>query len=162
MAVLSTLSHPLCVCVCAGLTEAGSGVVEACSSRAPHGLAQVDLTGLLAGQKVIEVSSPVVNGPKPVGVVTTPPGNYLESQCELVVRAELAHPLSLPLPSKHTTTTFNRLVYLVSAQGKPLLERVLAMVNEGNARVLHLEHLPAHLLSCALSTYKLTRYILHV
>ena len=57
-----------------------------------------------------------------------------------------------------TTCPFNRLVYVISAEGQPLVQRLLMRVNEINAKALGLEDLPDKIQFAALSTYKLTRY----
>ena len=56
------------------------------------------------------------------------------------------------------TCPFNRLVYIISTEGRPLVQRLLTRVNEINARALGLEDLPDKIQFAALSTYKLTRY----
>jgi hypothetical protein len=53
---------------------------------------------------------------------------------------------------------FNRLVYIISAEGQPLVHRLLTRINEINARALGLDDLPDKIRFAALSTYKLTRY----
>ena len=52
---------------------------------------------------------------------------------------------------------FNRLVYVISAEGKSLVQQLLRRVNEINARALGFEKLPDKIRFAALSTYKLTR-----
>lgn len=51
---------------------------------------------------------------------------------------------------------FNRLVYVISSEGKGLVQRLLAKVNEINAKTLSLDTLSPNVFQAALSTYKLT------
>ena len=206
----------------------------------PYGVARIDLSGLLLGQKVLQMKCPVVCGPRnhahdhassplvePGGgfglmscsqLTSLPPGDYIGSHCELSVTVELTYPLQLstsnnisapvtasPVPSPKTTPTrraskdtptrnrstsvcvpkkspkavskmkkkrgerevemvvkntcpFNRLVYVISAEGQPLVQQLLTKVNEINAKALGLDDLPDKIRFAALSTYKLTRY----
>ena len=214
------------------------GSQEAKKPWDPYGVARIDLSGLLLGQKVMQTKCPVVCGPRShahdhtssplVGTgdfglmscsqsTCLPPGDYIGSHCELSVTIELTFPLQLsasnvsapiiasPIPSPQTTpirhaqkdtstrnrsmsvstskkspkaaskmrrkreegegglikTTcpFNRLVYVISAEGQPLVQRLLMRVNDINARALGLEDLPDKIRFAALSTYKLTRYV---
>lgn len=52
---------------------------------------------------------------------------------------------------------FNRLVYVISSEGKSLVEQLLAAVNSINARALGFEELSEKMCFAALSTYKLTK-----
>ena len=200
----------------------------------PYGVARVDLSGLLLGQRIIQLKCPVTCGPRnpshcsspnPTSMdscslsTSLPPGDYLGSHCELSVVVELTHPLSLSptptsaplmisspqttptrppskttptIPASKTTPTrpaskttpkkspkvssktrkkkeerenvdksscpFNRLVYVISAEGKSLVRQLLMKVNEINAKALGFEDLPEKMWFAALSTYKLTRY----
>ena len=203
----------------------------------PYGVARIDLSGLLLGQKVMQMKCPVVCGPRShahdhtssplveagsdFGLMSCsqssclPLGDYIGSHCELSVVVELTYSLQLstssvsapiiasPAPSPQTTPTrhaqkdtpprkrsgsvftpkkspravskmkkrkeekegelvkntcpFNRLVYIISAEGQPLVQRLLTRVSEINARALGLEDLPNKIRFAALSTYKLTR-----
>ena len=202
----------------------------------PYGVTNVDLSGLLLGQRLIEVKCPVTCGPRSHAYSSSPssltmdtrdgglmscslssplpPGDYLGSHCELSVIVELTYPLQLsmpstsapvlasPVPSPQTTPTrssskstptraasrtaskqsprtlskikkkkereveasgsksscpFNRLVYVISAEGKSLVQQLLMKVNEINARALGFEELSDKMRFAALSTYKLTR-----
>ena len=202
----------------------------------PYGVTHIDLSGLLLGQKVMQMKCPVVCGPRSpthhdhtsletggdFGLMSCsqssclPPGDYIGSHCELSVTVELTYPLQLsapnvsapitasPVPSPQATPIrhaqkdtptrnrsasvftpkksprtaskmkkrkeeregelikntcpFNRLVYIISTEGRPLVQRLLTRVNEINARALGLEDLPDKIRFAALSTYKLTRY----
>lgn len=78
--------------------------------HAPYGVATVDLSVLLSEQLVIEMTIPVIRGPRSSAADTAKlglspggfssqhaphiyPGDYLESECELTVKIELSHPL---------------------------------------------------------------------
>lgn len=215
------------------------GSQEAKKPWDPYGVARIDLSGLLLGQKVLQIKCPVVCGPRshahdhasspslePEGdfglmscsqSTSLPPGDYIGSHCELSVTVELTYSLQLstsnisapitasPVPSPKTTPTrhapkdtptrnrsasvcvpkkspravskvkkrkeeregevvikntcpFNRLVYIISAEGQPLVQQLLTRVNEINAKALGLDDLPDKIRFAALSTYKLTRY----
>lgn len=68
----------------------------------PYGVAKLDLSGLLQGHRVLELTVPVTNGPRcsleqheaslsnPL-----PPGDYIGSHCQLKVLVEVSHPLCL-------------------------------------------------------------------
>ena len=207
-----------------------------------YGITHVDLSGLLLGQRLIEVKCPVTCGPRshahsssPCSLTMDtmdtmdgglmscslssplPPGDYLGTHCELSVVVELTYPLQLsmsttsapvlasPVPSPQTTPirssskstptraasqtaptlskqsprasskmkkkkerevegggaktscSFNRLVYVISAEGKSLVQQLLMKVNEINARVLGFAELSDKMKFAALSTYKLTK-----
>lgn len=174
----------------------------------PYGVATVDLSILLTEQLVIEMTIPVIRGPRnsadsakmglsPGGLSLQGPhvypGDYLESECELTVKIELPHPLMVAssgaggggstaihkekspkcpspwkrrLPKKSlpvidsqlslVSCPFNRIVYNISSNGKGLIERLLARIDEINARTLKLGALSPEMLKAALSTYKLT------
>lgn len=76
----------------------------------PYGVAKLDLSGLLQGQRLLELIVPVVGGPRcpsdlsysdggtaPCAdqALPLPPGDYLGSHCELKVIVEVSHPLCL-------------------------------------------------------------------
>ena len=170
--------------------------------NSPYGTANIDLGILLSGQLSMELTIPVVKGPR-ANPEASPvksdalvrmkseqvhPGDYLESGCELTVRLELSHPLSFlnahKVPVIHekppkimspwrrqvrksipktesqlavAPCPFNRLVYVVSADGMDLVERLLARINEINAKTLGLDRLSPSVQKAALSTYKLTQ-----
>ena len=52
---------------------------------------------------------------------------------------------------------FNRLVYVISSEGKPLVQQLLMKINDTNAKALGFENLSDKMKFAALSTYKLTR-----
>lgn len=75
----------------------------------PFGIATIDLGVLLSGQVTMELTVPVVKGPRNYAVSAKMepsstglsgaqilPGDYLESGCELTLKIELMHPLTLP------------------------------------------------------------------
>ena len=162
--------------------------------HSPYGIAILDLRRLLEGHTTLEIAIPVTRGPRnsmeaslPLSKFDPPPGDYLESGCELTIRIELGQPLTfldpiakaksprhipkwkkkvkkcIPTPPSvspkphQVTSPFNRVVYVISSEGLALLQQLLTKVNEINAKSLGLESLPSNVLQAALSTYKLTK-----
>lgn len=129
----------------------------------PYGIARLDLSELLLGQRLIEVWLPVLNCPKTFQE-DVPHGDYLGSNTDLKIRVELAHPITLLPNSAHPLSTprgsccpFGRLVYVVSnTTGQGFVQAVLDRVDEVNGRAFGLDGLSRHLLKAALSTCKLT------
>ena len=86
------------------LTRGGPGRIY----NSPYGTASVDLGVLLNGQLSMELTVPVVKGPRSNPEASTVksdamvrvkseqvyPGDYLDSGCELTIRMELSHQLS--------------------------------------------------------------------
>ena len=65
-------------------------------------MARLDLSGLLLGQRVIELTVPVTSGPRfsselqqTAPADPLPPGDYISSECQLKVLVEVSHPLCL-------------------------------------------------------------------
>ncbi len=65
-------------------------------------MAKLDLSGLLQGHRVLELTVPVTNGPRCSSEQheaslsnPLPPGDYIGSQCQLKVLVEVSHPLCL-------------------------------------------------------------------
>jgi hypothetical protein len=168
---------------------AGEGVSEVVCQRRrpwdPFGVARFDLSGLLTGQRMMKLTTPITAGPHappsredcrvgPHGRELLPPlpaGDYLDNHSYLSVTIDLSHPLpppSLPplpslTPSPSTTRSscpFARLVYLTSVDeaGLSLVARILDLVNDLNTAALGLGDLPRDMLPTALSTYKLTKW----
>lgn len=173
--------------------------IEKLNQSCPFGIAMVDLGVLLSGQVTMELTVPVVKGPRNSAELANVesystglqgaqifPGDYLESGCELTLKIELMHPLIFP--NAHTPvvqkkapkltsrfkkdirksipvldaekalihTPFNRMIYIISAEGGVLIDKLLEKVNEVNAKTLGLDSLPPDVLKAALSTYKIT------
>ena len=74
----------------------------------PYGVAKLDLSGLLQGQRLLELTVPVTGGPRCLSdlqhsdggtvscrdyTVPLSPGDYIGSHCELKVIVEVIHPL---------------------------------------------------------------------
>ena len=153
----------------------------------PYGIASFDLSRLLTGEQLLEMTVPVHRSPRTpstnhplskFGSDQIQPGNYIESGCEMTVTFELYQPLtqysinsgkspqwgtghfiSKFSPQTQVTCLFNRLIYIISysPKGRALIDRILSRVNEINALTLGLEYFPSDVLPAALSTYKLTK-----
>lgn len=88
---------------CAGLSHSSpSTALHGDKPWSPYGVARLDLSGLLQGQRMLELTVPVTNGPRcpsehHEAVLTDPiaPGDYIGSQCQLKVLVEVSHPLNL-------------------------------------------------------------------
>ncbi|XP_065829258.1 uncharacterized protein [Oscarella lobularis] len=141
----------------------------------PYGVAKFDLSGLLRGECLLNLSSPILNCPRPnsnderlrqIGPESQPTlaGNYLDAGSELKLKIELSYPL---VASKQGTAVasgtapvkcpFSRLVFAfptaVSAKTKRLLLESVSVIN---AAALGLDNLPQNVAQVALSTYKLS------
>eukprot|EP00731_Ephydatia_muelleri_P003276 Em0001g3276a len=128
------------------------------SSPYPYGVAKLDLSELLLGQRLIEVRLPILNCPNTCHQGDVPLGDYLGCHTDLKIRVELAQPI---LPNiAHPLLggcPFSRLVYVVSGAGQlGIVRNLLDTVNEINGRALGLTGLSRDLLNAALSTCKLT------
>ncbi|XP_071485699.1 uncharacterized protein [Diadema antillarum] len=150
----------------------------------PYGIAKIDLSGLLLGEKIIYQTAPIHNCPLPdllgrgvkdnrlMGVSNAadgpkdeplPVGHYIDSGARLKVRVEVAHAITTPeeVRSKPELETpsecpFSRIVYIFDYKNTKFLHKLLGLVTNINARALELDHLPAHIIEAALSTYKLS------
>ncbi|XP_078309610.1 uncharacterized protein FLJ43738-like [Crassostrea virginica] len=90
-------------------------------------------------------------------------GHYVQSNAMLKVKVELAHPLTTPteVAAKQPLTTtpqcpFGRIVYIFNYKNTVILNQLEALVTEINAKALQLDDMPPHVISAALSTYKLS------
>ncbi|XP_001191000.4 uncharacterized protein LOC755639 [Strongylocentrotus purpuratus] len=150
----------------------------------PYGIAKIDLSGLLLGEKIIYQTSPIHNCPLPdllgrgvknnrlMGVSNAadgpkdeplPVGHYIDSGARLKVRLEVAHAITTPqeVQSKpavetHSECPFSCLVYVFGYKNTKFLHQLLRLVISINAEALDLGHLPDHIVEAALSTYKLS------
>ncbi|XP_063952895.1 uncharacterized protein LOC129255695 [Lytechinus pictus] len=150
----------------------------------PYGIAKIDLSGLLLGEKIIYQTSPIHNCPLPdllgrgvknnrlIGVSNAadgpkdeplPVGHYIDSDARLKVRLEVAHAITTPqkVQSKPEVETpaespFSRIIYIFDYKNTKFLHQLLRLVTSINAAALDLAHLPDHIVEAALSTYKLS------
>lgn len=152
----------------------------------PYGIARVDLSDLLLGNKYLYIKVPVHNCPPPdllglcdnrmagkvVGVAGAvdgpvdspmPSGHYMSSHTMLKIKVELAHPLVTPekvAAKEYIETTsecpFGRIVFKFDYKNTQLLNQLQILVTNINARALELDDMPQHVIDAALSTYKLS------
>nr|XP_022302036.1 uncharacterized protein LOC111110021 isoform X1 [Crassostrea virginica]XP_022302037.1 uncharacterized protein LOC111110021 isoform X1 [Crassostrea virginica]XP_022302039.1 uncharacterized protein LOC111110021 isoform X1 [Crassostrea virginica] len=151
----------------------------------PYGVAKVDLSELLQGHQFLYLKVPIHNCPVPdvfpteeredgrsvgvMGAVDGPvdkpynAGHYVQSNAMLKVKVELAHPLTTPteVAAKQPLTTtpqcpFGRIVYIFNYKNTVILNQLEVLVTEINAKALQLDDMPPHVISAALSTYKLS------
>ncbi len=100
----------------------------------PYGVARLDLSSLLLGQRILEFNVPVTNGPRcPSDQCQTfvnnplPPGDYISSECHLKVLVEVTHPLclnSIPAYVNSTKTTPEHALELTKRTGKSTPEHL--------------------------------------
>lgn len=152
----------------------------------PYGVAHVDLSDLLLGQRYLHIKVPVHSCPLPdllgyddsktggkvmgmAGAVDgpvdspLPGGHYLSSHTMLKVKVELAHPLVPPesVTKRETVETskecpFSKIVYKFDYKNTAMLHQLQTLVTNINARALELDDMPQHVIDAALSTYKLS------
>lgn len=143
------------------------------------GIAEFDLSELLKGEKILTLVSPIrcfsrsscneivsVSKTKGYGI---PPGDYLEFGSELKIKIELSKTLvknrstdsiyqmtNIPADTNLVKCPFNRMIYIFDYKNKPFMKKIINEINEINATALDLLSYPPHVISVALSTYKLT------
>ncbi|EDO32777.1 predicted protein, partial [Nematostella vectensis] len=151
----------------------------------PYGIARFDLSGLLLGQKMLQLRSPIQSCPIPeinighekqdgpiVGQLgnvdgpedsPNPAANYLEAGSELKIKVELAYPINASTQDKTSITErttsecpFGRIVYIFEYSNAKFLRQLQNQVTDINAEALELGTLPQHVIEAALSTYKLS------
>ncbi|XP_032228067.2 uncharacterized protein LOC5503934 [Nematostella vectensis] len=151
----------------------------------PYGIARFDLSGLLVGQKMLQLRSPIQSCPIPeinighekqdgpiVGQLgnvdgpedsPNPAANYLEAGSELKIKVELAYPINASTQDKTSITErttsecpFGRIVYIFEYSNAKFLRQLQNQVTDINAEALELGTLPQHVIEAALSTYKLS------
>ncbi|XP_033647231.1 uncharacterized protein LOC117306814 [Asterias rubens] len=150
----------------------------------PYGLAKFDLSDLLLGERVLNLTSPIhscqlpdvigrnrtdtrligysnsADGPKDEPL---PMGHYLESHSQLKIRVEVSYPLtsSQEVKLKEEMETppecpFARMVYIFECKNTEFLHMLVKLVTLINATALNLDQMPPHIIEAALSTYKLS------
>ncbi|XP_039626855.1 uncharacterized protein cfap92 isoform X2 [Polypterus senegalus] len=146
----------------------------------PYGVALIDLSDLLRGERIINVSVPILSSPPPdptgcqasgwdrriaghAGSVDgpqdppLPAGHYVDSCSQLKVSIEIACPLtqaSLAAPLAASDWLFGRMICILAPENNVLLNKVMSEVMKINAVALNL-NLPTHLLNAAISSHKL-------
>ncbi|XP_022081512.1 uncharacterized protein LOC110974284 [Acanthaster planci] len=150
----------------------------------PYGLAKFDLSSLLLGERVLNLTAPIHSCPIPdvigrnkadnrlIGYSSSadgpkdeplPMGHYLENHSQLKIRVEVAYPLTtsqeVKLKAEIETPPecpFARIVYIFEYKDAAFLHRLLKLVTKINATALNLDKMPEHIIEAALSTYKLS------
>ncbi|XP_062581954.1 uncharacterized protein LOC134243735 isoform X3 [Saccostrea cucullata] len=151
----------------------------------PYGVARVDLSELLLGHQYLHLTVPIQNCPIPdvfpseeredgrsvgvMGAVDGPvdrpfnAGHYVQSNSMLKLKVELAHPLTTPeeVAAKEPLSStpqcpFGRIIYIFGYKNTTILNLLETLVTEINAKALELDNMPPHVISAALSTYKLS------
>ncbi|XP_053378149.1 uncharacterized protein LOC123529262 isoform X2 [Mercenaria mercenaria] len=152
----------------------------------PYGVARVDLSDLLLGNRYLYIKVPVHSCPPPdllglgdnrmsgkvmglAGAVDgpvdspMPAGHYMSNNTMLKIKVELSQPLVTPYDvaaKDHIETTdecpFGRIVFKFDYKNTHLLNQLQMVVTKINARALELDDMPQHVVDAALSTYKLS------
>uniref|UniRef100_A0A8C8SH48 Cilia and flagella associated protein 92 (putative) n=1 Tax=Pelusios castaneus TaxID=367368 RepID=A0A8C8SH48_9SAUR len=147
----------------------------------PYGIAKVNLTDLLLGEKYLNITVPIhsCSVPDPTdyqkddknekimgvlgsvdGLQTSPlpMGHYLESDSVLKVRVEIAVPLGLQAETTDTEVAdcpYGCIVYIFDYNNAPCLQDLLQEITEINAKALQLDSYPLHIIQKSLATFKL-------
>nr|XP_006825129.1 PREDICTED: uncharacterized protein LOC100373146 [Saccoglossus kowalevskii] len=151
----------------------------------PYGIAKFQLSDLLLGEKILNLTSPIhscsipdqmgfqvarngrllgvpnsVDGPRDLPL---PMGHYLENNAQLKIRVEITYPLTTPkdLQQKSQMETrpqcpMSRIIYMFQYMNTKFLHHLQGLVTAINARALNLDSMPKHVVEAALSTYKLS------
>ncbi|KAL5013481.1 hypothetical protein ScPMuIL_007751 [Solemya velum] len=151
----------------------------------PFGLAKIDLSDFLLGQRYIYLKVPIHNCPLPdvlgysektdsqlygiSGAVDGPvdgplqAGHYVQANAMLKVKVELTYPLITPdrvVAKQQVEVTqecpFGRIVFIFKYKNTALLTQLQNQITAINAHALELDDLPQHVIDAALSTYKLS------
>ncbi|KAL3851655.1 hypothetical protein ACJMK2_015384 [Sinanodonta woodiana] len=151
----------------------------------PFGIAKLNLSDLLLGQRYMYLKIPVYNCPIPdyfgegdnsggklmgiAGAVDGPVdspfavGHYMQAHTMLKVKVEIAYPLTTlenvkykeQIPSTNECP-FGRIVFKFDYKNVVFLNKLQTLVTKINARALELDDMPQHVIDAALSTYKLS------
>ncbi|XP_030063806.1 uncharacterized protein CFAP92 [Microcaecilia unicolor] len=142
----------------------------------PYGVARVNLSDLLEGEKCLSITVPIhsciipdVTGNLPdkksgniMGVMGSvdgpqgsplPMGHYLESDACLKIRVDLSVPLSSVLEA--IECPFGRIIYIFENNNMPLLQDLMDEITEINASAFQLDSYPVHVIQKALVAFKL-------
>lgn len=151
----------------------------------PYGVSKLDLSEFLLGHQYLYMKVPIHNcaipdimgsGDKNEGKIVGLPGavdgpvdkplqagHYVQSNAMLKVKVELAYPLvsveKVSAKIEYPLTIecpFGRVVFVFDYKNTALLNRLQDIVLEINAQALELDDMPPHVISAALSTYKLS------
>ncbi|XP_053150347.1 uncharacterized protein CFAP92 isoform X2 [Hemicordylus capensis] len=143
----------------------------------PHGIAKINLTELLLGEKNFNFYTPIHNCPvqdasiyqgentaqKTGGadsneLLRFPVGDYINSESYLKVRIELSAPLSPKddiSDAEDVYCPYGCMIYVFDYKNTSLLSYLLQEITEINAEALQLEGYPLHIIQKSLNTLKL-------
>ncbi|XP_043934019.1 uncharacterized protein KIAA1257 homolog [Protopterus annectens] len=148
----------------------------------PHGIAKVDFSELLNGEKYLNIRVPIHNcmypdltesqkegrGGSRAGALSIndsrksallPAACYLDSESHLKLRVDIAHPILLDsstVEGKQMRCPFNRIIYVFDYNNQTFLQDLLVDINEINAAALQLSTYPKYATENVLSTYRLS------
>ncbi|MGH0154491.1 UNVERIFIED_CONTAM: hypothetical protein FKN15_027610 [Acipenser sinensis] len=147
----------------------------------PYGVAKLDLSDLLYGEKRLKVTLPIHASPLPdptgirgIGVSgrivgypgsvdgpqdpALPAGHYLDSSSQLKVTVEIACPLPLEsevIKDQMSDCPFGRIICIFDSLNSSALKKLNSEICRINSAALQLDSYPEHLLEAAFNSYKL-------
>nr|XP_006007885.2 PREDICTED: uncharacterized protein KIAA1257 homolog [Latimeria chalumnae] len=144
----------------------------------PYGIAKVDLSELVLGEKCLNVSVPILSCPTPDSrgcyrdgkiaefatskdcpqTLPFSSGHYIESNSQIKLRIELPYGLPDKFQTTETETQdyhFSRIICILDYDNTKLSYSLLTEIIAINAEALHLKSYPKYVLEAALSSYKL-------
>ncbi|MGH0168291.1 UNVERIFIED_CONTAM: hypothetical protein FKN15_054709 [Acipenser sinensis] len=147
----------------------------------PYGVAKLDLSDLLYGEKRLKVTLPIHASPLPdptgirgIGVSgrivgypgsvdgpqdpALPAGHYLDSSSQLKVTVEIACPLPLEsevIKDQMSDCPFGRIICIFDSLNSSALKKLNSEICRINSAALQLDSYSEHLLEAALNSYKL-------
>ncbi|XP_067400507.1 uncharacterized protein CFAP92 [Emydura macquarii macquarii] len=147
----------------------------------PYGVAKVNLTDLLLGEKYLNITVPIhsCSVPDPTGyqkdsksenilgvlgsvdgpqTSPLPMGHYLESDSVLKVRVEIAVPLGLQAETADREVAdcpYGCIIYIFDYSNVSCLHDLLQEITEINAEALQLDSYPLQVIQKSLATFKL-------
>ncbi|XP_029456669.1 uncharacterized protein KIAA1257 homolog isoform X2 [Rhinatrema bivittatum] len=142
----------------------------------PFGIAKVNLTHLLQGEKYLNITAPIYNCTIPdinenhpdkrsgkiMGVMgsvdgpwesSLPMGHYLESNASLKIRVDITVPLTSI--SEAVECPFGRIIFIFMYNNSSLLHDLMNEVTEINANAFRLDSYPIYLIQGVISAIKL-------
>ncbi|XP_058855815.1 uncharacterized protein cfap92 isoform X2 [Acipenser ruthenus] len=147
----------------------------------PYGVAKLDLSDLLYGEKRLKVTLPIHASPlpDPTGIrgiggsgrivgypgsvdgpqdPALPAGHYLDSSSQLKVTVEIACPLPLEsevIKGQMSDCPFGRIICIFDSLNSSALKKLNSEICRINSAALQLDSYPEHLLEAAFNSYKL-------
>ncbi|RXM94505.1 hypothetical protein EOD39_17923 [Acipenser ruthenus] len=147
----------------------------------PYGVAKLDLSDLLYGEKRLKVTLPIHASPlpDPTGIrgiggsgrivgypgsvdgpqdPALPAGHYLDSSSQLKVTVEIVCPLPLEsevIKGQTSDCPFGRIICIFDSLNSSALKKLNSEICRINSAALQLDSYPEHLLEAAFNSYKL-------